>query len=92
MHKILFTILTYLLSSLVKRILIGAGLALVSSNVLLGLINRYMVHAQGKLDFAYTLPLHFLGLCGADVAISILVGALIARATIEATKVGLKKI
>lgn len=33
----------------------------------------------------------FLGLSGADVAISILIGALIARATMEAMNLGLKK-
>lgn len=92
MGKIIFTLGTFLLGSALKRILIGAGLGLVSSQVILSLINVYIGKAINNMDFAAGTALQFLGLSGADVALSVLIGALIARATLEASKIGLKKL
>lgn len=92
MGKIIFTLGTFLLGSALKRILIGAGLGLVSSQIILSLINVYIGKAIDNMDFAAGTALQFLGLSGADVALSVLIGALIARATLEASKIGLKKL
>lgn len=92
MGKIIFTIGTYLLGSALKRILVGAGLGLVSSQVILSITNTYIGKAITNLNFSAGPALQFLGLSGADVALSVLIGALIARATLEASKIGLKKL
>lgn len=92
MGKILFTIGTYLLGSAVKRILIGAGLGLVSSQVILSIIDIYINKAMNNMSFGASTAIQFLGISGADVALSVLIGALITRATLEASKIGLKKL
>ena len=92
MGKLLFTVGTFLLGSAFKRLLIGAGLGLVSSQVILTLINTYITKAIDNMSFSASTAIQFLGLSGADVAISVLIGALIARATFEASQIGLKKI
>lgn len=92
MGKILFTVGSYLLGSAFKRILIGAGLGLVSSQVIFNLINIYIGKAINNINFSAGTALQFLGLSGADIALSVLIGALIARATLEASKIGLKKL
>lgn len=92
MLKAIFWILGLLLGSAVKRILIGAGLALISSQAIQGLIDVYITKALNGMNFAGSSAIMFLGLSGADVAISILIGALMARAFIEASKIGLRKV
>lgn len=92
MGKILFTIGSYLLGTALKRILIGAGLGLVSSQAILSIINIYIQKATNNMNFGAGTVMQFLGLSGADIALSVLIGALIARATLEASKIGLKKL
>lgn len=92
MLKILWWILGLLLGSALKRILIGAGLALLSSQAIQGLIDVYIGKALNGMNLPGSSAIMFLGLSGADVAISILIGALMARAFIEASKIGLRKI
>lgn len=92
MGKVLYTIGVYLLGSAFKRILLGSGLALVSSQVILTLIQTYISYALSNTSFGTSSVLSFLGISGSDVAISVLIGAITARATIEASKLGLKKI
>ena len=48
--------------------------------------------AINNINFSAGTALQFLGLSGADIALSVLIGALIARATLEASKIGLKKL
>lgn len=92
MLKILWWLLGWLLGSALKRILIGAGLALFSSQVIQTLIDSYINKALSGMSFGGSSAILFLGLSGADVALSILIGALIARSFIEASKIGLRKI
>lgn len=92
MLRVLYWILGLLLGSAVKRILIGAGLALISSQAIQGLIDVYIGKALNGMSFSGSTAIMFLGLSGADVAISILIGALMARAFIEASKIGLRKV
>jgi len=92
MVKILWWLLGLLLGSALKRILIGAGLALFASQAIQTLIDTYISKALSGMSFSGSTAIMFLGLSGADVAISILIGALMARAFIEASKIGLRKI
>lgn len=92
MGAILYRIGQWLLGEAIGKALFGAGLGLVSSQIILTLINTYINKAIAGLSFGSSKIVMFLGLSGTDVAISVLVGALIARATIEASKIGLKKL
>ena len=92
MIKLLWWALGLLLGSALKRILIGAGLALVSSQAIQTLIDTYINKALNGMSFSGSTAIMFLGLSGADVAISILIGALMARVFIEASKIGLRKV
>lgn len=90
--RFLYWIIGFVLGSALKRILVGAGLALVSSQIILTIINIYINKALNGMSMGASSAMAFLGLSGADVAISILIGALIARASMEAMNLGLKKI
>lgn len=73
-----------------KRVLVGMGLGLASGAIVLTVINYYInkiVSSASRLgDMAA-----ILHLAGMDVAISIVIGAVIVRATIGATKLSLSK-
>lgn len=73
-----------------KRVLVGMGLGLASGAIVLTVINYYInkiVVSAGRLgDMAA-----ILHLAGMDVAVSIVIGAVIVRATIGATKISLSK-
>jgi hypothetical protein len=90
--RLLYWVIGFVLGSALKRILLGAGLAIVSSQIILNIINVYINKALSGMSTGASSAMAFLGLSGADVAISILIGALIARATMEAMNLGLKKV
>ena len=90
--RFIYWIIGFVLGSALKRILVGAGLAIVSSQIILSIINVYINKAPSGMSTGASSAMAFLGLSGADVAISILIGALIARATMEAMNLGLKKV
>lgn len=73
-----------------KRVLVGMGLGLASGAIVLTVINYYVnkiVVSAGALgDMAA-----ILHLAGMDVAVSIVIGAVIVRASIGATKLSLSK-
>mgnify|MGYP000163758765 CR=1 FL=1 len=81
-----------ILQMMAQVVAVGAGLALVSSQIILSIINVYINKALSGMSTGASSAMAFLGLSGADVAISILIGALIARASMEAMNIGLKKI
>jgi ABC-type cobalamin transport system permease subunit len=90
--RLLYWVISFVLGSALKRILVGAGLAIASSQIILSIINVYINKALSGMSTGASSAMAFLGLSGADVAISILIGALIARATMEAMNLGLKKV
>lgn len=73
-----------------KRILLGMGLGLVSGGITLVVINYYInkiVASAGAMgDMAAILHIG-----GMDTAISIVIGAIVVRATMGATKLSLSK-
>lgn len=72
-----------------KNALTGAGLGLATSQVILTLVNRYIDYAVQQMNLVSVAGL--LGLCGFDVALSIIIGALVARATIQSQAISLRK-
>ncbi|MGP5437727.1 DUF2523 family protein [Psychrobacter alimentarius] len=90
MWKLLSGAIVGTFGGLGKRVLVGMGLGLASGAIVLTVINYYVnkiVVSAGALgDMAA-----ILHLAGMDVAISIVIGAVIVRATIGATKLSLSK-
>ena len=92
MLKYLFMLGSWLLSNFAKKVLLAAGVALVSTAViqtLLGTFIQKAINASSSVDPTY---LGLLAISGVDKAISIVIGALIARAAIVATGTSFKKI
>jgi hypothetical protein len=72
--------------------LLGAGVAIVSSAVIQTVLTSFInkaIAASSSIDYTY---LGLLAISGLDQAISIVIGALIARATIVATGMSFKKL
>lgn len=92
MPQLLFALGAWLLSNFAKKVLLGAGVAIVSSaiinTVLTSFINK-AINASSNVNPTY---LGLLAISGLDVAISIVIGALVARATIVASSLSFKKL
>lgn len=88
MGKLLFTVLTMFASSAIRQMLIGAGIGLASSAFLITMFNRFMANAQQNLS-ALGDVLGLLGLCGADIALSLIFGAMVYRVTVASLKLHL---
>ena len=91
MKAILFGLTSWLLSNFAKKVLIGAGVTIVSGAVINIVLTTYInkaIAASSQIDSTY---LGLLSISGLDHAISIIIGALIARATLLAANLSLKK-
>ncbi|MFW2098634.1 DUF2523 family protein [Acinetobacter sp. ULE_I057] len=91
MPALLFHIGSWLLSNFAKKVLFGAGVAIVSSAIINGILSKFIqkaIDASSNVDPTY---LGLLSISGIDQAISIIIGALVARATIVASSMSLKK-
>ena len=91
MKAILFGLTNWLLSNFAKKVLIGAGVTIVSSAVINIILTTYInkaISASNQIDSTY---LGLLSISGLDHAISIIIGALIARATLLAANLSFKK-
>ena len=90
MWKLLSAAIVGTFGGLGKRVLVGMGLGLASGAIVLMVINYYInkiVASASRLgDMAA-----ILHLAGMDVAVSIVIGAVIVGATIGATKLSLSK-
>ncbi|MBF2720645.1 DUF2523 domain-containing protein [Psychrobacter sp. NG254] len=90
MWKIIAGAITSTFGGLGKRVLLGMGLGLASGAIVFAVINYYVnkiVVSAGALgDMAA-----ILHLAGMDAAVSIVIGAVIVRATIGATKISLSR-
>lgn len=88
--KLLFTLLQKLFGSMGKRVLVGAGLGLASGAIVLTVVNYYVgkITAQAGALGSMAGILH---LAGMDKAISIIIGAVVVRATLQSTKLSLIK-
>lgn len=91
MKAILFGLTSWLLSNFAKKVLIGAGVTIVSGAVINIILTTYInkaISATNQIDSSY---LGLLSISGLDHAISIIIGALIARATLLAANLSFKK-
>ena len=91
MKAILFGLTDWLLSNFAKKVLIGAGVTIVSGAVINIILTTYInkaISATNQIDSTY---LGLLSISGLDHAISIIIGALIARATLLAANLSFKK-
>ena len=91
MKAILFGLTSWLLSNFAKKVLIGAGVTIVSGAVINIVLTTYInkaIAASSQINSTY---LGLLSISGLDHAISIIIGALIARATLLAANLSFKK-
>ena len=91
MKAILFGLTSWLLSNFAKKVLLGAGVTIVSGAVINIVLTTYInkaIAASSHIDSTY---LGLLSISGLDHAISIIIGALIARATLLAANLSFKK-
>ena len=91
MKAILFGLTSWLLSNFAKKVLFGAGVTIVSGAVINIVLTTYInkaIAASSQIDSTY---LGLLSISGLDHAISIIIGALIARATLLAANLSFKK-
>lgn len=88
----LFALGAWLLKNFAQKVLLGAGVALVSTIVIQTVLSSFInkaINASSSIDHTY---LGLLAISGLDQAISIIIGALIARAAIVATETSIRKI
>lgn len=91
MGKLLYIVGTFLLSGSIKQMLLGAGIGLASASFILTITNRYIDSAIANMQGIGGAAIQIMGLSGLDVALSIVIGAVIARATINAMRVSITK-
>jgi hypothetical protein len=91
MKQMLFALTSWLLSNFAKKVLMGAGVTLISGAVFNAILLAYInkaISASSSINPTY---LGLLSISGLDHAISIIIGALVARATLMAANVSFKK-
>lgn len=73
-----------------KKMMAGMGIGLASSYIILELLQLYIDKALANVG-AMAPVSGLLGLSGCDVALSVIIGAMIAKATISTSKLSLSK-
>ena len=91
MKAILFGLTSWLLSNFAKKVLVGAGVTIVSGAVINIVLTTYINKAIAVSSQINSTYLGLLSISGLDHAISIIIGALIARATLLAANLSFKK-
>lgn len=92
MGKLLFMFGSWLLTNFAQKVLLGAGVAIASTAIINTILTSFInkaINASSNVDQTY---LGLLSISGLDQAISIIIGALIARATIVASAMTFKKL
>lgn len=89
MWRILYNVLDLFANNSARALLTSLGIGLVSATAVSVLLSQYIDTA---LSQASSMPLlGLLGLFGIDTALSILLGAVLTRASIEASKLSIGK-
>ena len=90
MGKLLTLILGDFAGSALKKLLVGAGLGIVTGAIVLTVLNYYIGKIQQQAGFLGDMAgIAHLG--GLDTAISVIIGAVVVRATLGATKLSIVK-
>lgn len=90
MGKLALLVMTFFSGSFIKQALLGAGLGLVTSTVILTMVNKYISTAITNMSAVGSIA-GLMGLAGLDVAMSILIGAIVCRATISTLSTSIGK-
>lgn len=89
MWRILYNVLDLFANNSFRSLMTSLGIGLVSGTAVYTLLSQYIDTALNQVS---TMPmLGLLGLFGIDSALSILLGAVLTRASIEASKLSLGK-
>lgn len=90
MGKLLTLILGDFAGSALKKLLVGAGLGIITGAIVLTVLNYYIGKIQQQAGFLGDMAgIAHLG--GLDTAISVIIGAVVVRATLGATKLSIVK-
>lgn len=90
MGKILSLVLANFAGSAIKKLLLGAGLGIATGAIVLTVLNFYIGKVQQQAGLLGDMAgIAHLG--GLDVALSIIIGAVVVRATLQATKIFVTK-
>lgn len=90
MPALLAPLLIWILSSAVARIFVSLGIGMFTYVGIISLVETFLDNASGFLSQLPVELLSLLHLAGVDQAISIIGGALLTRAAINAAQVGLR--
>ena len=91
MGNLLFNIGQSLLSVGIKKALLGAGLGLASYAGLSTMLDNLITKANTQMQGGDAIALAFLGLSGMDTALSLVMSAVLVRATIFGASLSLVK-
>lgn len=89
MGKLLYTVFSFLLASTARKILVGAGLGLISSTFILTLLQSYI---DSSVSYLSSSPLSLIGIGGYDVFISVIMGSILTRGGMMAMSVSISKL
>jgi len=87
MPALLAPLIIWILSSALAKILFAIGIGFMTYTGILALVTEFLDQSQGFLSQLPSEILSLLHLAGADQALSIIGGALLTRAAIQAAKV-----
>lgn len=90
MPALLAPLLIWVLSSAIARIFVSLGIGLFTYVGILALVREFLDQSRGFLSQLSSEVLAILHIAGADQALSIIGGALLTRAAINAASVGLR--
>ena len=91
MPRVLILIAGWLLESAIKKLLLGAGLAVVSMAVIQTYFDRYLQKAINQTGSMDNWILGLIALAKLDVCMSIIIGAVVARVAISSASLSLRK-
>lgn len=82
----------YLMASAIRRMLTGAGLTLVTASISASVLNSLIDDFRQQLNNMPDLALALIDLSGTDVALSLMLSAILTRHALTATQVYLARI
>lgn len=91
MGKMIARLLDSFSTGLLRKLLAGAGLTLVSTSAMTTLVNQYIAHLQAQTASISTNMLAILHLSGLDFALSVILSAIVSRMALNATNLTIAK-
>lgn len=91
MPRLLILVAGWLLESAVKKLLLGAGLSVVSMAVIQTVFDSYLRKAISQTGSMDNWILGLIAIAKLDVCMSIIIGAVIARVAISSASLSLRK-